>query len=122
MYQYREVLARLRAGDIDRELARSGMMGREKVAAFRAIAAAQGLLQLDRVLPDEASIAQVQGQRRRQLPLTLRLRCLNIFRAGSCWVLDCGPRRSAATCRCHISILAKNAARRIASDAGARTA
>jgi transposase len=65
MHQYREVLARLRAGDTDREVARSGMMGREKVAAFRATAAAQGWLQLERALPDEASIAQVQGQQRR---------------------------------------------------------
>jgi hypothetical protein len=44
MFQYREVLARLRAGDTDREVARGGLMGRQKVAAFRAVSHAQGWL------------------------------------------------------------------------------
>lgn len=75
MHQYREVLARLRAGDTDREVARSGMMGREKVAAFRVTVAAQGWLQLDRALPDEASIAQVHGQQRRSRSTVSSVEC-----------------------------------------------
>ena len=65
MFQYRQALARLRAGDTDRELARSGLMGREKVAAFRAIAAEQGWLAPDRALPEEGELAALLGQPRR---------------------------------------------------------
>lgn len=65
MFPYREVLARLRAGDTDREVARSGLMGRQKVASFRAVAAGQGWLAPDRALPDESEIGQVLGQSRR---------------------------------------------------------
>lgn len=64
MFQYRQVLVRLRAGDSDREIARTGLMGREKIAAFRALALRLGWL--DRAdLPDEASIAAAVGQARR---------------------------------------------------------
>lgn len=65
MFQYRQVLARLRAGDTDRELARSGLMGREKAAVFRAMVAAQGWLAPDRALPEEAELAALLGQARR---------------------------------------------------------
>jgi hypothetical protein len=36
MFQYRQVLARLRQGDSERDIARSRLMGRRKVAALRA--------------------------------------------------------------------------------------
>lgn len=65
MFQYRQVLARLRAGDTDRELCRCGLMGREKVAAFRAVAVEQGWLAPDRPLPEEGELAAVLGQARR---------------------------------------------------------
>ena len=65
MFQYRQVLARLRAGDTDRELCRCRLMGREKVAAFRAVAVEQGWLGPDRPLPDEGELAAVLGQARR---------------------------------------------------------
>ncbi len=61
MFQYREVLARLRAGDTDREVARSGQMGRQKVAGFRAVAAGQGWLLPQVALPEEQAIAAVLG-------------------------------------------------------------
>ena len=44
MFQYRQVLVRLRQGDSDRDIARSRLMGRPKVAAFRGLAATQGWL------------------------------------------------------------------------------
>ena len=33
MYQYRQVLTRMRLGDSDRAIARTGLMGREKAGA-----------------------------------------------------------------------------------------
>ena len=44
MFQYRQVLVRLRQGDSDRDIARSGLMGRPKVALFRLLAEPQGWL------------------------------------------------------------------------------
>lgn len=44
MFQYRQVLVRLRAGDSDREIARSGVMGRDKLAELRVVADRQGWL------------------------------------------------------------------------------
>ena len=44
MFQYRQVLVRLRQGDTDRDLARSGLMGRRKVGALRALAEERGWL------------------------------------------------------------------------------
>ena len=38
MFQYRQVLVRMRRGDSDRDIARSRLMGRRKVAGFRALA------------------------------------------------------------------------------------
>ncbi len=65
MFQYRQVLARLRAGQTDRSIARAGLMGRVKVAAFRALAAAHGWLDLERELPDDAALAAALGAARR---------------------------------------------------------
>ncbi len=57
MFQYRSVLAQIRRGASDRELARSHTMGRRKLAQFRALAAVQGWLDAEAPLPDEAQIA-----------------------------------------------------------------
>lgn len=65
MFQYRQVLVRLRQGDSDRDIARARLMGRPKVAAFRTLAAAQGWLVPEGALPDDAAIASVIGQARR---------------------------------------------------------
>jgi len=65
MFQYRQVLVRLRQGDSDRDIARSRLMGRSKVAAFRALAVAQGWFAPEAVLPDDATIAALIGQARR---------------------------------------------------------
>jgi hypothetical protein len=35
MFQYRQVLVRMRQGDTDREIARAGLMGRPKAARLR---------------------------------------------------------------------------------------
>jgi hypothetical protein len=65
MHHYRQVLARLRQGDSDRDVARSRLMGRPKVAAFRALALAQGWLDPAAVLPDDAALAAAVGRARR---------------------------------------------------------
>jgi hypothetical protein len=65
MFQYRQVLVRLRQGDSDRDIARSGLMGRPKVARFRLLAEAQGWLAVARPLPEDAAIASAIAAPRR---------------------------------------------------------
>jgi hypothetical protein len=57
MFQYRQVLVRMRAGDSLREIARMGLMGRDRAAELRALAQSQGWLTAGSALPDDASIA-----------------------------------------------------------------
>jgi transposase len=65
MHHYRQVLVRLRQGDSDRDIARSRLMGRPKVAAFRVLASVQGWLEPAAALPDDAAIAAAVGRARR---------------------------------------------------------
>jgi len=65
MFQYRQVLARLRQGDSERDIARARLMGRRKAAAFRALAGAQGWLDPLAPLPEDEAIATAVGQARR---------------------------------------------------------
>ncbi len=44
MFEYREVLTRMRLGDTDRAIARVGLMGRRKAGALRRVAEAAGWL------------------------------------------------------------------------------
>ena len=57
MFQYRHAMVRLRAGDTVREIARSGLMGRDKLNAVKALAEQRGWLDADAELPDDAAIA-----------------------------------------------------------------
>jgi transposase len=57
MFQYRQVIVRLRQGDTDREIARSRLMGRRKVTALRHLATGRGWLSPDAPLPDDETIA-----------------------------------------------------------------
>ncbi len=57
MFQYRQVVVRLRHGETDREIARSRLMGRRKVMALRRLASERGWLSRDSPLPDDAAIA-----------------------------------------------------------------
>jgi hypothetical protein len=65
MFQYRQVPVRLRQGDSDRDIARSRLMGRRKVAALRGLAASQGWLVPEAPLPDDAALSAAIGQARR---------------------------------------------------------
>ena len=65
MFQYRHALVRLRAGDTVREIARSGLMGRDRLGALRALAEAQGWLSPQAELPDDATLAAALGSPKR---------------------------------------------------------
>jgi transposase len=67
MYHYRQLLARMRQGDSDRDIARSKLMGRRKIAHVRQIAEEHGWLDPAVPLPDDAGLAEVFG-RERNLP------------------------------------------------------
>ncbi|GMV01843.1 MAG: hypothetical protein AMXMBFR52_14990 [Burkholderiales bacterium] len=57
MFQYRQVLVRLRAGDTTRQIARSGLMGRDKLGELRTLALSRGWLDSASELPDDEAIA-----------------------------------------------------------------
>jgi transposase len=65
MFQYRQVLVRLRRGDTDRDIARARLMGRRKSAQLRALAASRGWLQPQAALPEDAEIAQALATAKR---------------------------------------------------------
>lgn len=59
MYEYRQIVARMRLGDSDRALAKAGLIGRPKAKELRTLAASQGWLDPQTPLPDEAAFAAV---------------------------------------------------------------
>lgn len=65
MFQYRQALVRLRAGDSVREIARSGLIGRDKLAALRALAQQHGWLATANELPDDEALAAAIGAGKR---------------------------------------------------------
>jgi transposase len=65
MFQYRQALVRLRAGDSVREIARGGLIGRDKLAALRALAEQHGWLLAASELPDDAALAAAIGAGKR---------------------------------------------------------
>ncbi|MCF8144050.1 MAG: hypothetical protein K9N21_09035 [Deltaproteobacteria bacterium] len=72
MHQYRHVLSRMRSGDTDRSIARSGLMGRKKSAQLRQLALAHGWLDPETPLPDSADLASViQGRKEDRLQVSL---------------------------------------------------
>lgn len=58
MHQYRHVLSRMRLGDTDRSVARSGLMGRKRSAQFRQLALKHGWLDPETPLPDSTELAR----------------------------------------------------------------
>ena len=61
MFQYRQVLVRLRAGGTVREIARSGLMGRDKLGELRAVAQQHGWLDASAEVPDDGAIVAALG-------------------------------------------------------------
>jgi transposase len=58
MFQYRQVLVRMRQGDTDRDIARARLMGRRKSAQLRELATARGWLDPSAALPEDEAIVQ----------------------------------------------------------------
>lgn len=65
MFQFRQVLVRLRQGDSERDIARARLMGRHKAAQLRAVALERGWLEAGVALPEDAEIAAAVGAARR---------------------------------------------------------
>ena len=66
MFEYRQVMTRMRLGDTDRAIARVGLMGRRKVAQLRRTAAAAGWLDVATPLPGDPDLAVHLGSVRTQ--------------------------------------------------------
>jgi len=56
MYEYRQVIVRMRLGESDRAIARAGLMGRNKIKNVRELASRRGWLDLDNELPNDAEL------------------------------------------------------------------
>ena len=66
MFEYRQVLTRMRLGDTDRAIARAGLMGRRKAAQLRLTAEAAGWLDVATPLPGDPELAVHLGSARTQ--------------------------------------------------------
>ena len=72
MYEYRQILLRMRLGETDRALSKAGLMGRRKLGEVRRLAESSGWLDPARPLPDDATLAQrlrPRGERRSTISL-----------------------------------------------------
>ena len=65
MYQYRQIIQRLRLGESDRAISRAERVGRVKVAALRELAAQRGWLDPAGPMPEDASLAAGVGAAQR---------------------------------------------------------
>jgi transposase len=72
MYQYRQVIHRMRQGQSDRAIAKSKLIGRVKCAVVRSIAQARGWLG-DGPLPDDAQLAKLFETSKRSNPTQISL-------------------------------------------------
>lgn len=63
VYQYRQILVRMRQGDSDRDIGRSKTMGRKKIARVRQMAQERGWLDPDAPLPDDKTLAAVLARK-----------------------------------------------------------
>ena len=71
MHHYRQVLSRMRLGDTDRAIARSGLIGRRKAGQLRCIALRHGWLNA-KALPDDSELARhLPGRKTNHLPPSL---------------------------------------------------
>ncbi len=59
MYEYRQILVRMRQGDSDRQIAKARLMGRPKAADLRRVATEHGWLNVEQPLPEDKALAEV---------------------------------------------------------------
>ena len=69
MFEYRQILVRMRQGESDRELAKAELIGRKKAKALRALAAERGWLEASHPLPEDGELAAALGIKRAQPPV-----------------------------------------------------
>jgi hypothetical protein len=62
VFEYRQVLVRMRQGDSDRDIAGAHLMGRGKLKTVRQVALAHGWLDPGGPLPDDAELAGIFGR------------------------------------------------------------
>lgn len=62
VFEYRQVLVRMRQGDSIRSIARSGLMGRDKLKTVRTVALVHNWLDPALPMPDDAEIIRVLGR------------------------------------------------------------
>ena len=62
VFEYRQVLARMRQKDSDRDIAGAHLMGRGKLKTVRRVAQSQGWLDPGRPLPDDTELAAIFGR------------------------------------------------------------
>ena len=65
MYEYRQIIYRLRQGDGVRTIARDGLASREKIRNIKQVSIEHGWLDSTFPLPDEAKLHEVFAQRAR---------------------------------------------------------
>lgn len=56
MYEYRQMIVRMRLGESDRAIAQTGLMGRHKIRAVRELASKRGWLDPGNELPNDAEL------------------------------------------------------------------
>jgi transposase len=64
MYQYRQVIVRMRLGESDRAIAQAGLMGRKKIRAVRELASTRGWLDPGNDVPPDSELATCFDQSR----------------------------------------------------------
>ena len=69
MFEYRQILVRMRQGESDRELAKAGLIGRKTAKGLRALAAERGWLDASCPLPEDSELAAVLSTKRAQPPV-----------------------------------------------------
>ena len=65
MHHYRQALLRMRQGDSDRDIAKSGLMGRRTAASLRLLAGERDWLATEQPPPDDATIAEALAPAKR---------------------------------------------------------
>jgi hypothetical protein len=68
MYEYRQVIQRMRLGQSDRAIAKDGIVSRMKAKTIRALAVVSGWLSSERPLPENGEIAKVVSMNKASQP------------------------------------------------------
>lgn len=89
MYEYRQIITRMRLGDSDRKIAKAGLTGRNKASKLREIALSKGWLEKENPLPDDSILATVlektpQEQAQTSLVLPYEKEVNSWFAQGIC--------------------------------------